>query len=1747
LADTRVVIDVDINTSAAAQGLRDLQQRFNAFTGALNKNNAIQATASRQYADQLMNLVNSGQFFTAEMVRMQTAAGRLDKTLAKGQATMGQFFSARFLRNSNAAAQVLSLANARAAALQTQFVATAGSANGMRDAIAIRPYEAFNSALAVSTQKLAIHRAMLMQATTHMINFGKNTQWAGRQLMVGFTVPLTIFGGVAGKVFRELEEEAINFKKVYGDIFTTDAEVEEALGAIKELSMEFTKYGIAVKDTMALAGVAAQSGLRDAELMAATTQATRLATLGQMEQAEAMKTIISLQTAFKTSNEGLAESVDFLNIIENQTVLSLQDVAGAIPRVAPVIQGLGGDIKDLAVLLVAMKEGGVTAGEGANALKSSLGRLIVPTKRASDMASDLGINLQQIVEGNRGQLLPMIMELGQALEGVGDLEKQQLLSTIFGKFQYARIGALFDSITRDSSQAARAMDLMSLSAAELGQIAEQELGIVEESVGAKFTAAMERAKVAIAPLGEAFLNLSIPVINFFAQLIEKFNALPDFAKKFAVFGSVLIGVVIPVGTMFLGLLMNLIGTLIKFGALIGIAFKGFTSGGIKGAIDAVSQALNYMSLEEIDAANAAQQLGQSTQIVNAAFRDQVGDATAATVAIEALGLQYAELIIRMREAAALSGAMGPFAVPGAAMGRAAGAQRAAQAVRRNKGGPIPFSTGNTVPGVGNRDTVPAILTPGEFVVNKRASAENRGLLEAINSGDIRKLNGGGPAVAGRGAAAARVVSSGLGLGADDLIAAQMRRRTIGRTSVADDAARAVATRTAGKLTQLEQQRMDAILNVVRREVAENGSISTPKLAQLLSDQKGFSSPVLRKWAESNNLPRSGSSPKSPRMWTRKDIEAVVRQKIVNPMEKSHFGTKLASLEDVQGVVSLRPGDARARLASELQQSGVPVVALTDDWATFSRSLNQAANRSSTEKMTIGQAIDDIVTHANEISFGPAMRNAGASKQDFAEKLATFLRNNYNLADDFTDDVLTSARNSVLPNVKAKVTGLRIPSFQDLAPWSSQVLGRQVSPNDIASIDAALRTRGYRIVETAESGLDKRAIAKTTWRPGDAIERFGDSTAYNLGGVVAGGRVLSRAAQLRRIKDANVGTMVGLEDNALSKVLKLRFNDVKGAKGPADFVRGMFSRWETTPTRISPKENTSMLLKGKKPKYKPVGQEDYLTDMIVSMDKFADTADAFKPIRIGTGFDGAFRVFDGHTRLHAQTVKGLIKRLTGRDTSTMSRDEILEGVRLVQQRSLAGELTDGDILRSVSGQRVLSTRAGRREVERLNERPGLAAPMGSMLNRDTRVLLPEIHGKEIDSIVEAARKANFYGVKKDPDSLMQAMGFISLGGGARYRYEPGKTHNQPERRSFLKNMSKKILDDLVDSGEIMPLRRNKGGEIPGFNQGNIVPGIGRTDTVPAMLTPGEFVVNKDATRRNLNTLKAINNGTIAGFNLGGAAGATNMGPFIPYNPSSGVPPQFPMTGPSSPVKVNIAEVSDRDSAKANKKAAGMGGKAMLAQMGIGTLLSIPGMFAGQAAGEAVGGDTGAMVGAMAGSMLPFMLPYGKIGAGLKGMMGRGGRGAAGVADDIPITEQLWNTIGKSKPTPAVAANVARTAGMAALFNPLTAAIAAAVVAITATAITFKKMGDSNEAEYEAGMQLAKSMSTSAEEIRLLGSTAKDRAKDMEAYLNASESQFIQQEYATRISEAKTKEERKRIEIERDAAAAERGNQTRREAS
>ena len=222
----------------------------------------------------------------------------------------------------------------------------------------------------------------LHDGATKLIDFGKNTQWMGRQLTVGLTVPLAMFGAQVSQSFLQVDQQLTRMQKVYGSglMQPTQAALKQIRADVSLLGTELAKsLGTSVKETAAMAADLAATGLEGAKLLGATREAIRLATLGELDHTQAMQATISLQNVYKLSTQGLTQAVDFLNAVENQTSTSLQDLVDAIPRVGPIVAQLGGSFKDTAVMMVAMKEAGVPAAQAANAIKSSIASLINPT------------------------------------------------------------------------------------------------------------------------------------------------------------------------------------------------------------------------------------------------------------------------------------------------------------------------------------------------------------------------------------------------------------------------------------------------------------------------------------------------------------------------------------------------------------------------------------------------------------------------------------------------------------------------------------------------------------------------------------------------------------------------------------------------------------------------------------------------------------------------------------------------------------------------------------------------------------------------------------------------------------------------------------------------------------------------------------------------------------------------------------------------------------------------------------------------------------------------------------------------------------------------------------------------------------------------------------------------------------------------------------------------------------------------
>jgi len=723
VADVNANIGVNIDTSAALAQLKLLQREFSAFNSAIVKSNTAALMKQRDIAIDLMRNVSATGKFSAEMRNISTSTESFTQALETNKLTLKEYFrygvasTKTFGKTFTTEFDTISkVARERVKDLQTRYVKMGRDANGAMKAIAIRPLvldmEDYATKTMMAAQKQQLFNQLLKQGSTNLLNFGKNTQWAGRQLMVGFTIPLTMLGSLAARTFMDMEKEVVKFKRVYGDMFTSTAQTDQALADIQALGKEFTKYGVAVKDTMSLAAEAAQAGYMGADLMAQTANANKLAVLGQVDQQQALQTTISLQNAFGLSAQNLTDSINFLNAVENQTVTSIEDLTIAIPKAGPVVKSLGGDVKDLAFFLTAMKEGGINASEGANALKSGLASLINPTKKASEFLAGMGINIQGIVEGNKGNLRATVEEFARALDTLDPLNRARAIEQLFGKFQFARLSTLFQNVIQEGNQASRVMELAGRSTQQLAILSERELGTVSDSINVKFAAAIENLKKELMPLGMAFLEAALPVIKFVSSILEKFNGLSDGTKKMIAIITAAVGAVGPVLLMTFGLLANGIANVLKLFASLRNGYLRLT-----GQSKTLGLETSYMTSEQIKNAAAAASLEQVHTTLTQIYS---GEATA---------LQ--RLITALRTA---TQAQRDFAM--------SNPQSMLPGYKPSK----KFSSGTTrVPGTGNRDTVASMLTPGEAVIPAGTAQDpaNKPIIAALVSGQkVRGYNQG---------------------------------------------------------------------------------------------------------------------------------------------------------------------------------------------------------------------------------------------------------------------------------------------------------------------------------------------------------------------------------------------------------------------------------------------------------------------------------------------------------------------------------------------------------------------------------------------------------------------------------------------------------------------------------------------------------------------------------------------------------------------------------------------------------------------------------------------------------------------------------------------------------------------------------------------------------------------------------------------------------------------------------------------
>jgi TP901 family phage tail tape measure protein len=442
-------------------------------------------------------------------------------------------------------------------------------------------------------------------AQAPLAKFGNQLQWTGRQLQYNFTLPIALATGAAVKWQLANEAAFTKIAKVYGDFSlsakTVTNELEALKGAFEALSNYF---GVAQQEVLSVAADWAAAGASGIALAKNVEQTLRTMVLGELSATEATKALIAIQAQYGMSSADLADTIAKLNIIENQTGISMGGLIQGFERAAGVARTTGVDVSHLGALLAALTPAAGSAAQAGNALKTILSRLVVPTKDANKVMSLMGINTADMawksVDGAK-----KLEIMARSYQKLDQAQKAVVSSVVASRWQVNRFEVLMDQIAKkNGSYYATALEATADRTLYLAQ-AEKELNKVLDSNPHKLQQIWVILQNAMADVVQPLIPVILGAAGVIVQMVNAFRDLPPEVQKFIGVGLLLLALFGPL-IRYVGSTLTLLST---FGQML-LFVGGAAWGAVKGVgsflllpFQAAGSALGFLAGQLLNTVN----------------------------------------------------------------------------------------------------------------------------------------------------------------------------------------------------------------------------------------------------------------------------------------------------------------------------------------------------------------------------------------------------------------------------------------------------------------------------------------------------------------------------------------------------------------------------------------------------------------------------------------------------------------------------------------------------------------------------------------------------------------------------------------------------------------------------------------------------------------------------------------------------------------------------------------------------------------------------------------------------------------------------------------------------------------------------------------------------------------------------------------------------------------------------------------
>lgn len=240
-------------------------------------------------------------------------------------------------------------------------------------------------------------------------------------------------GSAAAVAVGLAAKSTLDFDKRMSGVKATGVEAQAAFGALRQAAID-AGGATAFSATEAAQGMEAllKAGVSVKDVLSGGLSGSLdLAAAGGLDLALAAETAASAMTQFKLSGDQVPRIADALAAGAGKAQGDVTDLAQALGQSGLVASQFGLSLEDTVGGLSAFASAGLMGSDAGTSMKTMLLALAKPSKQASELMGELGINAYD-AQGQFIGLEGLAGQLQDSLSGLTEEQRQSALATIFG-------------------------------------------------------------------------------------------------------------------------------------------------------------------------------------------------------------------------------------------------------------------------------------------------------------------------------------------------------------------------------------------------------------------------------------------------------------------------------------------------------------------------------------------------------------------------------------------------------------------------------------------------------------------------------------------------------------------------------------------------------------------------------------------------------------------------------------------------------------------------------------------------------------------------------------------------------------------------------------------------------------------------------------------------------------------------------------------------------------------------------------------------------------------------------------------------------------------------------------------------------------------------------------------------------------------------------------------------------------------